>query len=212
MGEEYLFNPSVFEKPNEREARDIILTDEAGLTSDQRWERETSYLAPYLHVLPWGPVLDIGCGIGRLSKVLTLSSHTVVGVDESESMRKQAVEYVDSPFFQAVGWSDLKHESHDGVFRSAIAVWVLQHIPPPHLEAILADLYRLMPPDGVLLLVNRWRRVVPVVTPAGLHGWLDDGYDVSGALLKYFDLVSHETMPLTLCSEGAYLRRYRRKP
>jgi hypothetical protein len=70
MGEEYLFNPSVFEKPNEREARDIILTDEAGLTSDQRWERETSYLAPYLHVLPWGPCWISGAASGGYRKFL----------------------------------------------------------------------------------------------------------------------------------------------
>lgn len=212
MGEEYLHNPSVFIRSNERAARDIILTDEVGLTSDERWERETAYLTPYLRTLPQGPVLDIGCGIGRLSKVMTMDGQIVLGVDESESMRQQAAVYVGDPLFRAVQWDSLAHEDYDRTFRAAVAVWVFQHIPPPLLDVILADLHRLMAPRGILLVVNRWRRAVPVVTPAGLTGWLDDQYDMAGAMLRHFDLVSHEIMPLTLCEEGAYLRYYRRKP
>lgn len=211
MGEEYLHNPGVFDRTTERGARDIILTDEAGLTSDERWEQETAYLMPYLTKLPDGPILDVGCGIGRLAKALTDADRLVIGVDESATMREQAVGYVNDPLFRAVPWSSLSNEDYDGTFRSVIAVWVLQHIPLPHLEQTLANLHRLMAPYGTLLLVNRWHRAIPVLNHEGKTGWLNDGYDLPGAMLKHFDLISHQTMPVTLCEEGAYLRYYRRK-
>ena len=58
--------PQVFDQPDLADAKAIILTPEAGLTTDERWERETAFLRPFLEALPAGLAIDYGCGIGRL--------------------------------------------------------------------------------------------------------------------------------------------------
>src|ERR1700761_1686450 len=132
---EFQYCPGVFLQGDERSARRIILTDEPGLTSEQRWERETAFLKPLIDALPAGMMIDLGCGIGRLSKVY-LNSHPdshVVGTDISPTMRAHAAEYVgdEANFF-------IMHPNMLGRFGAyatcAIAVWALQHIPDPYLE------------------------------------------------------------------------------
>ena len=51
--------PQVFDQPDLADAKAIILTPEAGLTTDERWERETAFLRPFLEALPAGLAIDV---------------------------------------------------------------------------------------------------------------------------------------------------------
>jgi hypothetical protein len=65
------FEPRVFDVGNIAQAKRIILTPE-GSTTDERWAKETPYLADlivqHLTLRPDSVLLDYGCGIGRLAK------------------------------------------------------------------------------------------------------------------------------------------------
>lgn len=210
MTDVFQYNPDVFERSDETHAREIILTDEAGLTSQERWDLETAYMKPFLDSLPKGAVLDYGCGIGRLSKVMIDQGRPVWGLDQSAAMRTHARLYVGfTAGFLVVEPDDLPKAADAGVtFAAAIAVWVLQHIPAPFLP--IADIARVLPPGAPFLVVNRTNRCLPVIAPDGTKAWIDDRFDLDAELAKHFTLEHEEAMPLELCEEGAYLRIYRR--
>ena len=96
------YNPKVFDVSNIQDAKNIILTPEAGMKTDERWEKETKYLS--LDISEFFKdfnkdkiIIDYGCGIGRLSKELIEKFDCkVLGVDISSSMRELAVNYVDN--------------------------------------------------------------------------------------------------------------------
>jgi SAM-dependent methyltransferase len=216
---EFTYDPAVFDQPQEENARAIILTEEAGLTTDDRWSLETDYLAPFLDALP-GPALDIGCGAGRLSRELIRHGKSVVGIDPSPDMRRHARNYVEAAHgerapFMAIDWAMAKNYEA-GFFRSAVACWVLQHIPGQQLEEVIAEIARLLAPMSPFLLVNRTNRAIPVSYKNAdghtTHGWADDGRNLDRLLLGWFFLSDEEPMPTHLCEEGAYRRLYVRKP
>lgn len=216
---EYTYDPAVFDQPDEENARAIILLDEAGLTTEDRWNLETAYLAPFLDALP-GPALDVGCGAGRLSREMIRHGKSVLGIDPSADMRAHARRYVEAAHgerapFMAVDWATAQSYER-GFFRGAVACWVLQHIPGRHLEEALAEIARLLAPMAPFLVINRTNRAVPVSHKSAdghtTHGWADDGADVSRLLLRWFFLSDEEPMPVHLCEEGAYRRLYVRKP
>ena len=96
-----VYRPDVFTAKNLARAKRIILTPEPDSSTDERWERETPWVAAKLeHLLTVAPehsVLDFGCGIGRLSKALMQGTGcAVLGVDISSTMRAQAHLYVDT--------------------------------------------------------------------------------------------------------------------
>jgi len=94
------YDPTVFNVASERQAKDIILTPEAGMTPDERWEKETpdvfQRMVGFLEPPTDAPsvILDWGCGIGRLAKPLCEWGVHVVGVDISPDMRRLARYYV----------------------------------------------------------------------------------------------------------------------
>jgi SAM-dependent methyltransferase len=204
--------PTVFNRLDETAAREIILTPEADLTTEERWEKETAFLTPYLDQLRVGVVVDYGCGIGRLSKVLAENRRTVIGVDSSSIMRQHAANYVQKDNFVAVSPLMLSLLQFGGLSaRSAIAVWALQHIPALELEAAMFCLASMLIPESQFLVVNRRNRVIPCVDENMGGHWVNDGYDLDALLSKYFWIESEIDMPLDLCAPGAYLRQYRRK-
>lgn len=98
-------------------------------------------------------VLDFGCGVGRLSQALGRRFAQVDGVDISPSMVAAARKHnrlgakVRYHVNAAAGLPLFKDQRFDLVYCSI----VLQHIPPPHGEAYLADFVRVLKPGGLLV-------------------------------------------------------------
>jgi SAM-dependent methyltransferase len=204
----FTYHPAIFDQPDLQRAREIILTPECGLTPDERWERETAFLRPFLQKLPSGLVIDYGCGIGRLSRELVATTRIVLGVDISSDMLSHAMAYVDDPCFAIAHPQFLDDASGNLFASSAIAIWVLQHVysPDSHIH-VIADVLQ----DGAaFLVVNRDNRCIPAVH-GEQFGWVDDGYDIHALILRRFDLVHEEPMPADLCAPGAWLRIYRKR-
>jgi SAM-dependent methyltransferase len=188
------YEPRVFDVRDVDEARRIILTPEAGTTTDSRWQLETPYLleriAERFTLGPDRVVLDYGCGVGRMAKALIdRCGCFVLGADTSASMRQLAPGYVQSPRFSVVSPQMLDVLVARGVrVDVALAVWVIQHAARADVE--VARLARAIAPGGGLFVANNWRRAVPTD-----KGWADDGADVAALLARSFDPVWQGTLP-----------------
>jgi len=93
-------------------------------------------LLPWLDVKPGTRVLDVGCGVGRWSRLLAAKGAQVTGVDLSPTMiaqaqqRAAAVGLADRCQFRV---QDLSSLESDGQFDVVLGVTVLQHILDPEL-------------------------------------------------------------------------------
>ena len=168
------YRPQIFDVGGVDEARRFILTSERGHTSARRWERETPYLveltAQALAPREGAVLLDYGCGIGRIARgLVSRLDCTIVGVDISASMRRLAMEFVDSDRFAAVTPRTLDAMVEAGLrFHGAYAIWVIQHCLRP--ETDIARIESALAPGAGLFVVNSQRRAVPTD-----RGWIDDG-------------------------------------
>lgn len=172
----FTHDPSVFDVTSMDAARQIILTPEDS-TTDARWETETPYLVSLLQSVDvlWSRsvVLDYGCGIGRMAKLLIdRFGCTVVGIEPSTAMATLAMRYVGSKRFSVAR----VYEAQQPFADSAIAVWVLQHCP--NVADDVARIVRALKPGGHLFVVNQHHRSIPTVE----SGWVDDGIDVFALL------------------------------
>jgi 2-polyprenyl-3-methyl-5-hydroxy-6-metoxy-1,4-benzoquinol methylase len=198
------YDPTVFHVASEPEAKAIILTPEAGMSTEERWVRETTdvvkRISSSLASIPEPRLLDWGCGIGRLARPLCHDhGFKVTGVDLSADMRRLAVGYVNHPAFEVMSPATFT----DGLakfaqaYDAALAAWVLQHIPK--IEQVCRTLARALKPGGHLFLLNRVERLIPVV-----GGWISDGKDVAAALrASGFTLEVEESLGLPLYAEGS---------
>jgi len=205
--------PSVFDVRDVDEARRIILTPEAGTTTDERWARETPWMVE--RILEHCPldaqsaVLDFGCGLGRMSRALIEATGCfVIGVDLSTSMRQLAPGYVGSPRFAAIAPSMLDVLIARGLrVELAISVWVLQHVARP--DPDLKRLHAALRDDGVLFVANNLRRAVPTD-----RGWAHDGIDIAERLDALFTRSWRGTLPAAIggdvLPDASFLAAYRR--
>lgn len=188
--ERVTYNPGIFAAPDLKAAKRIIVTGTVDQGTEDRWQRETPYLAELLgellEIRPGMLVVDYGCGVGRLSKALIERFNCLVmGVDSSAEMRGLAPAYVDHPNFSVVSRRTFQGLIGGGLrAQAAFSVWVLQHCLRP-LEDIglIADA---LPPGASIAIVNTLRRVVPTIE----SGWADDGLDLQALLAERFSPVS----------------------
>jgi SAM-dependent methyltransferase len=116
-------------------------------------ERELEALlgALGLAVEPGSRVMDVGCGIGRLTRVLARDAAHVTAVDVSPEMLARAQEL--NPGLDNVEWvlgdgeslAGIERGSHDAV----VCHQVLEHIPSPRVQlGYVAEFARVLRPGG----------------------------------------------------------------
>jgi SAM-dependent methyltransferase len=115
-------------------------------------------LEPWLKVSPGTRVLDVGCGIGRWSRLLAARGADVTGVDLSPTMIAQAQQRAaaagvsDRCRFQV---QDLSKLDVGGRFDLVLGVTVLQHIlEPDALRAALMAMTAHLGPGGRMILLE----------------------------------------------------------
>jgi len=201
------YNPLIFNTQTIADAKRVILFPGHGMTSDERWARETELMAGYLDRLDlnhdsW--VLDYGCGIGRLSKlaIAHYGCH-VIGVDISMSMRSMATTYVNSDKFIACSHDMCDELAPD--FDAVLAVWTLQHCRDPVSD--IKFIAHNLEPGGQLLVLNEPARFVPCLS-GRTFDWCDDHQDIWGNLDQRFELIGPlEKFAFSQGRLGIYRRR-----
>jgi ubiquinone/menaquinone biosynthesis C-methylase UbiE len=204
---EATYNPNVFAVGSIQDAKNIILTPEVDLTTEQRWEKETPYLLNLIdknvNMYSGVPVLDFGGGIGRMSKaVIDKYGCQATVLDISMQMRALGHIYVDSPNFFSVSHENaLMNRLFEGHFGLVMAIWSLQHVRD--LDTELEAIDYLMQDGAKLFVVNERCRFVP--TDAG---WIDDQADIFIALQRRFKTDIIDTMDSDVVSEPVSKRTF----
>jgi 2-polyprenyl-3-methyl-5-hydroxy-6-metoxy-1,4-benzoquinol methylase len=115
-------------------------------------------LAPWLRIRGGARVLDVGCGVGRWSRLLAARGALVRGVDLSPTMievarqRAAAEGLAERCRFEV---QDLAALQTGGHFELILAVTVLQHIlEPARLRSSLARMKEHLAPAGRMLLLE----------------------------------------------------------
>ena len=108
------------------------------------WQRHVAAYGLCADLLPdEGPVLDLGCGVGHSYELL--APRETVGVDLSaDALADQDRET------RVADMRNLPFEP--GRFRSVLSVHSIEHVPDP--EAVLAEVVRILPDDGMAIFVT----------------------------------------------------------
>lgn len=138
-----------------RSAYDVVAVDYARLLSAALADKpsDRAVLATFAELVladRLGPVADVGCGSGRITRHLHRLGLDVFGFDLSPGMVAVARKaHPDLHFVEASMTAlDVAGEARGGI----VAWYSLIHIPPEHVPEVLAELHRALAPGGHLLL------------------------------------------------------------
>ncbi|TKB92725.1 MAG: class I SAM-dependent methyltransferase [Nitrospira sp.] len=138
---------------------------------DKRRHRRPRLLVEWLQYLPAGAsLLDLGCGGGQDAGDLARRGYRIVGVDRTSALLSAGRRrYPSLPLVRA-DLRDLPFQamSFDGLWAAAS----LMHLPKSEARQILADLYRLIRPGGLLAATVTYGTKSRLVT----DGWVPGRY------------------------------------
>jgi 2-polyprenyl-3-methyl-5-hydroxy-6-metoxy-1,4-benzoquinol methylase len=112
-----------------------------------------------------GYLLDAGCGTGLLSVELARRGYPVVGVDRSSFMLRQAQAKKDGEKLERLLFleKDLNANANQDLegflFQGILFIHSLYLMKDPRIT--LQKLVALLPPGGLVILCNPWRRITP---------------------------------------------------
>ena len=110
-------------------------------------------------------VLEIGCGIGRLSRVIAPEVGRLRSVDISQEMLACARAENPHLSFAAIDGASL-NDYGDGTFDLVVAYCVWQHLPSPEVfRQCVSESHRVLRPGGRLIFTYSHRKMVDVFRP-----------------------------------------------
>lgn len=131
-----------------------------------------------------GKILDLGCGPGRDLIAFKAQNHTVIGLDGTPAFVKMAQQASGCEVWQQSFLNlDLPPNTFDGIFANAS----LLHVPRREMPKVLADLWRSLIINGVLLM------------SMGRGDW--EGYSARTSGYRYVAAWEYQT--LAQCVEAA---------
>jgi len=191
-----VYSPNAFDADSLDKAKQLSLLTGSPIPEKVRWTDEvkllTGTMARELMLRKGDLILDYGCGVGRIAKELCALGCDVVGVDISPSMRRYAVEYVNSPgHFVALAPNELAMLVNKGLrCDHACAVWMLQHSPDVRTD-IAMILRAIKGLGGLFVADNRNVRLVPVQGGQ----WCNDNVDIWRLLELQLGIRSNTAYP-----------------
>ena len=96
-----------------------------------------------------GTVLDAACGTGKYFGIVLSAGRKVVGVDQSVGMLDQA--RAKFPTAELIK-SSLQELDLEPDFDGLLCIDAMENVPPEDWPAVLANLHRVLHPDGLLYL------------------------------------------------------------
>lgn len=162
-----------WERRAQHPSRDFFVASHPGWDDPDLWERKAKIEADAMllgmddDALRKGEMLEIGCGVGRLTSPYLDRLRSYTGIDISEGMieegRRRHAETPNSRFFLCDGLS-IPAEARDREYHLILAVGVFIHLPENVISAWVEDGYRLLKPGGML----RFQVLADLQDPTGI--------------------------------------------
>ncbi len=156
-------------------------------------------------------VLDLGCGVGRLTWYLQPRVARIAGVDVSAEMLQVARDHSKGQTnieFDKMEGSKIPFP--DGSFHAVFTVWVLQHIGDDDLRELALEIYRVLKPGGRVVLLEQTQRVRKVLSDIHVQREVSDYLNVfAGA---GFTLVNDKAVMRIPRYAMSLWNRYRKMP
>jgi len=112
----------------------------------------TDQIITLLNSMKAQKVLDIGCGVGGLSKLLYEAGFEMTGIDPLEDAVNKASENVPGCQFYVASAENIPLP--DGVFDAVVLLNSFHHIPQSALPTSLQEFGRLLKPSGELIIAE----------------------------------------------------------
>ncbi len=175
-----------FKSDSKKRLAEIILTG----ATEERWIKETPIFAKkiieQLKIDQNSTILDFGVGIGRLAKaILEQTNCTIIGVDISQDMLRESIEYVSHPNYIPMRLEAFaKMRKADKIqIDAAYTVWVLQHCLD--FDGVYNLILNALPDKGAFFIANTMRRWIPI---EGAKHWGNDGLDIRARIVNDFKI------------------------
>lgn len=145
--------------------------------------REATDLVDLLEPMPDEDVLDLGCGTGHLAAAIRDRGATVVGVDRSAEMLREARErYPGLSVLRGDARSLPFEQAMDAVFSNATLHWV----PPDEADRVAAAVHTALRPGGRFVAELGGEGNVSTIADALETSLRDHGHDPAGRRPWYF--------------------------
>ena len=167
-----------------------------------RWEIDTTLRA--LPALEGLRVLDLGCGIGRLTVPLAREKARVTSFDNSAAMLATCQRHVEeaglAEFVEYHKGSAASLPFAEASFDVVACVGVLEHLPPDIRKSAVAEMIRVLKNTGSLVLVvnNSKSRFLNREERYRMQGQQENGYFVG--------LIERDAIETQICEAGFIVR------
>jgi len=99
-----------------------------------------------------GKILDLGCGYGRLSKVLLQLGYEVYGIDVAAWAIDEAKKYAPGGSFRPYDGISIPYPA--GMFDGVLTWTVLQHVPPGEILKVAHEIVQVLKHGGELFCLE----------------------------------------------------------
>jgi ubiquinone/menaquinone biosynthesis C-methylase UbiE len=142
--------------------------DSIALLSNENWNHNAHYHAYLMGQIPQqcGQILEIGCGIGKFSRLLAQHAERVLAIDLFQQMIRVAQEHSKLyPNIDFVKGDVMAYQLLDNQFDCIATLTTIHHLP---IETVLRKIRKALKPGGIFVCLDLYQR-------SGLTDLLSDG-------------------------------------
>lgn len=112
---------------------------------------DKKYIDKFLKEVNNGNILDVGCGVGNLTKYIKDKGFKVLGIDLSNNMLKIAKQRFPDIDFQIMDITNIKLPKHS--FDALFVAYSLFHIQPSKIEDTMKGFVEILKTNGKIMLI-----------------------------------------------------------